>query len=58
MVKRMAAIATAPKPSPWTHLWLHTLTEEPHTSVTRPDRGFYSDKRAMHTASGEARTQA
>lgn len=48
MVKRVAAIATAPKPSPWTHLWLHTLIEEPHTSDPAYNRGFYADKASMH----------
>lgn len=48
MVKRVAAIATAPKPSPWTRLWLFTLIEEPHTSDPAYNRGFYADKSLMH----------
>src|SRR6266568_1850278 len=31
MVKRMASIAGAPMPSPWTRLWLCTALEEPLT---------------------------
>ncbi|MGE3270451.1 MAG: alpha/beta fold hydrolase [Chloroflexota bacterium] len=48
MVKRVAAIATAPKPSPWTRLWLLTLIEEPHTSDPAYNRGFYASQDAMH----------
>lgn len=48
MVKRVAAIATAPKPSPWTRLWLFTLIEEPHTSDPAYNRGFYADTSLMH----------
>ncbi len=48
MVKRVAAIATAPKPSPWTRLWLLTLIEEPHTSDPAYNRGFYADQKSMH----------
>ena len=49
MVKRVAAIATAPKPSPWTRLWLQTLIEEPHTTDPAYNRGFYASQEAMHT---------
>jgi homoserine O-acetyltransferase len=43
MVKRLAPIATAPMPSPWTKLWLHTLIEMPHTSDPAYNGGFYAD---------------
>ncbi|MEZ4869557.1 MAG: alpha/beta fold hydrolase [Caldilineaceae bacterium] len=47
MVKRMASIAGAPKPSPWTQLWLRTMIEEPLTSDPAWNRGFYTDARAV-----------
>lgn len=47
MVKRVAAIATAPQPSPWTRLWLKTLIEEPHTSDPAYNGGFYASQAAM-----------
>lgn len=46
-VKRVAAIATAPRPSPWTRLWLKTLIEEPHTSDPAYNRGYYASQEAM-----------
>ena len=45
MVRRMASIAGAPKPSPWTKLWLSTVLEEPLTSDTAWNNGFYTDAR-------------
>jgi homoserine O-acetyltransferase/O-succinyltransferase len=47
MVKRMASIAGAPKPSPWTRLWLHTAIEEPLTSDPAWNNGFYTDPQAV-----------
>ena len=46
-VKRVAAIATAPQPSPWTRLWLKTLIEEPHTSDPAYNGGYYASQEAM-----------
>lgn len=43
MVKRMAAIATAPMPSPWTKLWLYAVLEEPLTADPAWNNGFYAD---------------
>lgn len=42
MVKRMASIAGAPRPSPWTRLWLRTVIEEPLTSDPAWNEGFYA----------------
>jgi len=47
MVKRMASIAGAPKPSPWTRLWLFTALEEPLTSDPAWNNGFYADAQAV-----------
>lgn len=47
MVKRMASIAGAPKPSPWTRLWLRTTLEEPLTADPAWNNGFYTDPRAV-----------
>lgn len=47
MVERMAAIATAPRPSPWTRLWLQTLIIEPHTSDPAFHGGYYASQEAM-----------
>ncbi len=47
MVKRMASIAGAPKPSPWTKLWLKSVLEEPLTSDPAWNNGFYTDSRAV-----------
>ncbi len=44
MVKRMASIAGAPQPSPWTRLWLSTVIEEPVTSDPAWNNGFYHDR--------------
>jgi homoserine O-acetyltransferase len=44
MVKRMASIAGAPRPSPWTRLWLSTVIEEPITSDPAWNNGFYADR--------------
>jgi homoserine O-acetyltransferase len=43
MVKRVASIAGAPKPSPWTKLWLRTIIEESITSDPAWKMGFYRD---------------
>jgi homoserine O-acetyltransferase/O-succinyltransferase len=45
LVKRMASIAGAPQPSPWTRLWLRTVIEEPITSDPAWNNGFYTDAR-------------
>jgi homoserine O-acetyltransferase len=47
MVKRLCCIAGAPKPSPWTRLWLRTVLEEPITSDPAWNNGFYSEGRAV-----------
>jgi homoserine O-acetyltransferase len=47
MVKRMASIAGAPQPSPWTRLWLRTVIEEPITSDPAWNNGFYMDAQAV-----------
>jgi homoserine O-acetyltransferase len=47
MVKRLASIAGAPKPSPWTRLWLRTALEEPLTSDPAWNNGFYTDPQAV-----------
>lgn len=47
MVKRAASIAGAPRPSPWTRLWLHTVIEESITSDPEWNHGFYTDARAV-----------
>ena len=46
-VRRMASIAGAPKPSPWTQLWLRSALEEPITSDPNWNGGFYTDPRAV-----------
>ncbi len=48
MVKRVASIAGAPRPSPWTRLWLRTALEEPLKSDPAWKGGFYADRQAMH----------
>ncbi len=50
MVRRMASIAGAPKPSPWTRLWLRTVTEEPFTSDPAWRDGFYADPSELQAA--------
>jgi homoserine O-acetyltransferase len=47
MVKRAASIAGAPKPSPWTTLWLRTAIEEPIVSDPAWNDGFYTDPQAL-----------
>lgn len=42
MIKRMASIAGAPQPSPWTLHWLRTVIEEPVTSDPAFNGGFYA----------------
>lgn len=55
MVKRMASVAGAPKPSPWTQLWLKTVIEDPITSDPAWNGGFYTD---AHAVQGGLRRQA
>jgi homoserine O-acetyltransferase len=43
MVKRMASIAGAPRPSAWTRLWLQTVIEEPIITDPAWNNGFYAD---------------
>ena len=43
MVKRAASIAGAPKPSPWTLLWLRTTIEEPLMADSAWNNGFYTN---------------
>jgi homoserine O-acetyltransferase len=43
VVKRMASIAGAPQPSPWTRHWLRTVIEEPITSDPAWNNGFYAN---------------
>jgi homoserine O-acetyltransferase len=50
MVKRLASIAGAPKPSAWTRLWLRTVWEEPITSHPAWNDGFGTDPRTFHAA--------
>jgi len=52
-VKRLAAIACAPKPSPWTRLWLRTILAEPLTEHPAFNNGFYRD--AQELQSGQRR---
>jgi homoserine O-acetyltransferase/O-succinyltransferase len=47
IVKRIASIAGAPMPSPWTRLWLRTVLEEPLTSDPAWNNGFYTDLQAV-----------
>jgi homoserine O-acetyltransferase len=47
MVRRIASIAGAPKPSLWTRLWLRTALESPITSDPAWNNGFYADSGAM-----------
>ncbi|MFN0069970.1 MAG: alpha/beta fold hydrolase [Chloroflexota bacterium] len=55
VVKRAASIAGAPRPSPWTRLWLRTCIEEPLVSDPAWNSGFYTDARALQ---GGLRRQA
>ena len=47
IVKRVASIAGAPRPSAWTRLWLHTVLEEAVTSDPAWQNGFYTDAHAV-----------
>jgi homoserine O-acetyltransferase len=47
MVKRLASIAGAPRPSPWTRLWLHSALEEPITGDPGWRDGFYQEAGAV-----------
>jgi homoserine O-acetyltransferase len=47
MVKRLASIAGAPKPSPWTRLWLYSALEMPLTSDPEWNNGFYASASAL-----------
>ncbi len=47
LVKRAASIAGAPKPSPWTNLWLRTAIEEPILSDPAWNNGFYTDSQTV-----------
>jgi len=51
MVKRIASIAGAPRPSPWTRLWLSTALEEPLTTDPGWNKGFYTDAQAVQAGS-------
>jgi homoserine O-acetyltransferase len=51
VVKRMASIAGAPKPSPWTRLWLQTTVEDPLTADPAWNNGFYTDGQALQAGS-------
>jgi len=46
-VKRMANIAGAPRPSPWTRLWLKSVLEEPITSDANWNGGDYPNAESM-----------
>jgi homoserine O-acetyltransferase len=46
-VKRIASIAGAPRPSPWTKLWLRTALQEPITSDPSWNNGFYTDPQTV-----------
>lgn len=50
MVKRLASIAGAPKPSAWTRLWLRTVWEEPITSDPAWNDGFCGDPLAVQAS--------
>jgi homoserine O-acetyltransferase len=50
MVRRMASIAGAPQPSPWTLHWLRTVIEESVTSDPAFNSGFYAQ--AMDVQAG------
>jgi homoserine O-acetyltransferase len=49
MVKRMASIAGAPRPSAATQLWLRVVIEEPITSDPTWNNGFYPEPAAVQT---------
>lgn len=50
MVKRLASIAGAPRPSVWTKLWLRTVWEEPITSDPAWNDGFYTDAHTLQAS--------
>lgn len=43
MLERMMSIAGAPRPSPWTLLWLRTVIEEPIVTDPAWNNGFYAN---------------
>jgi homoserine O-acetyltransferase/O-succinyltransferase len=47
MVRRVAPVAGAPKPSAWTQLWLSTVIEEMLTADPAWNDGFYTDTHAL-----------
>lgn len=47
MVKRMASIAGAPRPSPWTLHWLRTVIVEPLAADPEWRGGFYTEAQAV-----------
>jgi len=49
-VKRMACLAGAPKPSPWTRLWLSSALAEPITSDANWNGGDYENADTMADA--------
>lgn len=49
MVKRIASIAGAPRPSEWTKLWLRTVLEESLTADPGWNNGFYTDAQAVQS---------
>ncbi len=46
-VKRLACVAGAPKPSPWTRLWLNSCLKEPITSDAAWSDGDYASREEM-----------
>jgi homoserine O-acetyltransferase len=54
MVRRMCSIAGAPKPSPWTRLWLRTVTEEPFTSDPAWHGGWYNERAEVRAGARRA----
>ncbi len=54
-VKRAASIAGAPRPSPWTKLWLKSVVEDCITNDRYFNNGFYSDAAQLQ---GSLRHQA
>jgi homoserine O-acetyltransferase len=54
-VKRAASIAGAPRPSPWTKLWLKSVVEETITSNEHYNGGFYQNASLLQ---GSLRRQA
>lgn len=54
-VKRAASIAGAPRPSPWTQLWLKSIVEDTITSNEHYNGGFYENASLLQ---GSLRRQA